>query len=302
MRLGRLGIVSIFNSTTLFRNYPYPKSTLTMSSDLHNARPRQETEQTVGKKEEETKKYPDPWMIEIVPGLFLGNVQASVCPEMLRKNHINAMISLYESLSGWARAMSLAGKPDDLHIFIRSEDSPTLDLLVYMSDICDFVDQIAPPALRLSSSLQFSSDQTPTDSILVHCRAGRSRSPAVIIAYLMRKYRITYEDALKFVLKRRKVKLSANLVRQLRIWEKVGYNVWKDNEKTIPKALYRAYLDDRAVQMDGTQDHNAIANARNALTALYPIGPKFEPPYCCQLDRNCTCKDPALPSASKSEE
>ncbi|KAF2787054.1 phosphatases II, partial [Melanomma pulvis-pyrius CBS 109.77] len=185
-------------------------------------------------------------MTEIVPGLFLGDVPASVCPEMLQKNHINAMVSLYDCLTGWRRAMLLAGKPDDRHIFIRSEDSPTLDMLVYMSDICDFIDQMASPILRLSSSLQFSSAPITTNSILVHCQAGRSRSPAVIIAYLMRKYRITYEDALKFVRTKRRVKPSVNLVRQLRIWEKVGYNVWEDDKRTIPKALYRAYLEDRA--------------------------------------------------------
>jgi len=35
------------------------------------------------------------------------------------------------------------------------------------------------------------------DRVLVHCLAGRSRSAAVAIAYLMLTYRIEYDDALQ---------------------------------------------------------------------------------------------------------
>lgn len=279
--------------------------------------PHQKTEQTTGQQEEERKKFPDPWMTEIVPGLFLGDGPASICAEMLQKNHISAIVSLYECQTGWVPAMLLSGKSPDHRIFIQCEDSPTLDLLVYMSDICDFIDQMASPVLRQSSSpqspslqspslqsssLQFSSAPNPTDSVLVHCRAGRSRSPTVIIAYLMRKYHITYEDTLKFVRTKRRVKPSATLVRQLRIWEEVGYNVWEDDERMIPKPPYRAYLDDRTVQMDGAKDNYAISNAKGALYALYPIGPKYEPPYCCQIDPNCPCKGTAFTTITKCVE
>jgi dual specificity phosphatase 12 len=79
-------------------------------------------------------------MAEIVPGLVLGDVPASICPEMLRENHINAMVSLYQCLCGWILAMLRAEKPTDRRIFIRCQDSLTVDVLVYMSDICDFID------------------------------------------------------------------------------------------------------------------------------------------------------------------
>ncbi|KAF2178255.1 dual specificity phosphatase, partial [Zopfia rhizophila CBS 207.26] len=188
-------------------------------------------------------------MTEIVPGLFLGDVPAATCPELLRENNIDAIVSLCDTVWGWGWAMAVAGIPINRHIFIRCQDSETLDILVYMSDICDFIDRVASLALQKSSSLQFLSAIPPLGSILVHCIAGRSRSPAVIIGYLMRKYRIQYEDTIEFVRTKRRVKPNANLVRQLRIWEQVGYNVWEDDEKRIPKAPYQAYLDARAVQM-----------------------------------------------------
>ncbi|KAB8259792.1 hypothetical protein BDV32DRAFT_123783 [Aspergillus pseudonomiae] len=68
----------------------------------------------------------------------------------------------------------------------------------------------------------------------------------MIIAYLMRKYGIKREDALAFVMTKQRVKPSANFTRQLEIWEEVGYQVWEDEERTIPKAPYQAFLDGRA--------------------------------------------------------
>jgi hypothetical protein len=267
------------------KEWPHSSSnsstTLTTSPNFHN------TEQTT------KKRFPDPWMVEIVPGLVLGDVPASICPEMLQEYRINTIVSLYQCLCGWKLAMLRAEKPADRRIFIRCQDSLTVDVLVYMSDICDFIDRMASPALQLSSSPLFSA-LPPSESILVHCEAGRSRSPTIIIAYLMRKYCMKYEDALKFIQAKRKVKPNPNLVRQLQIWEEVGYNVWEDDERRIPKAPYQAYLDDRAGMMDGERDLDAIANAKTALDSPYPIGPKFEPPYCCKMVDDCPCINSAL--------
>ena len=35
------------------------------------------------------------------------------------------------------------------------------------------------------------------------------------------------------------------MTRQLEIWEEVGYQVWEDEDKTVPKAPYKAKMDDR---------------------------------------------------------
>ena len=62
----------------------------------------------------------------------------------------------------------------------------------------------------------------------------------------MRKYGAKREDVLAFVQSKQEVKPSANFTRQLQVWEEVGYQVWEDEERTFPKAPYRAFLDDRA--------------------------------------------------------
>lgn len=84
-------------------------------------------------------------------------------------------------------------------------------------------------------------------NILVHCEKGISRSGTMIIAYLMRKQRLPLEQVLTDVrTKRSKIKPSANFMDQLEIWAQTEYNPWEDEEKTIPKPAYAAYLERRA--------------------------------------------------------
>jgi dual specificity phosphatase 12 len=194
-------------------------------------------------------------MREIIPGLFLGNVEASYKREMLRENRINAIVSLTDARWVWWNSTTReAGIPEHRHKWVQCVDSWTQDLLVHMSDICDFIDQMASSALQSSSTLPVKHAHelsiklysTPSEAILIHCDLGISRSPTIITAYLMRKYRAKREDVLAFVQMKQKVKPSANLIRQLQVWEQVGYQVWENEEKTVTKAPYQAFLDDRA--------------------------------------------------------
>lgn len=63
----------------------------------------------------------------------------------------------------------------------------------------------------------------------------------------MRKYAMKQEEVQAFVQTKQRVKPSANLTRQLQVWEQVRYQVWEDEERTVPKAPYQAFLDDRVV-------------------------------------------------------
>ncbi|KNG82701.1 putative dual specificity phosphatase Yvh1 [Aspergillus nomiae NRRL 13137] len=193
-------------------------------------------------------------MRHIVPGLVLGNVQASFNPDMLRENGIDAIVTLCADRYAKWKSHTRKVVPEHRHKRVQCADSSTQDLLTHMSDTCDFIEQMASPALRSSSTLPKAEEHELSDdsrtarpgAVLVHCVLGISRSPTMIIAYLMRKYGIKREDALAFVMTKQRVKPSANFTRQLEIWEEVGYQVWEDEERTIPKAPYQAFLDDRA--------------------------------------------------------
>lgn len=78
-------------------------------------------------------------------------------------------------------------------------------------------------------------------SVLVHCMAGVSRSAAFVIAYMMRKLRIPYDEAYAFVKeRRRKIKPNEGFIRQLQRYEislgitkrKVEKENLNHNEKT----------------------------------------------------------------------
>ena len=245
------------------------ESPITMMTDsLHDSesdsRPNEGDSQREREREADTKakqelaqqraKLTAPWIQEIVPGLFLGHLKTSWNSGLLKSHWIGAMVSLTDRRwAFWDPWTRESGVPESRHKWVQCTDSPTQDLLVYMEDICDFIDQNSP-LLDLSSTLPATDAGRITvplhlsnsRAVFVHSDKGLSRSPTVIVAYLMRRYSATREEALEYVQARRKIEPSAQIMRQLEIWEEVGYKLWEDKEKTIPKAPYQAFLDDRA--------------------------------------------------------
>lgn len=59
----------------------------------------------------------------------------------------------------------------------------------------------------------------------------------------MQKIAMKQTDVLRFFQSKQKVKPSLNITNQLRVWEGVGYEVWEDEERTIPKAPNKAFLE-----------------------------------------------------------
>jgi dual specificity phosphatase 12 len=198
----------------------------------------------------------------IVSDLFLGNVRASFNRDMLQQNNIKAIVSLTSSRwAKWNKTPGDVGIPKYRHKWVQCTDSSTQDLLAHMSDICDFIDQMASPALSSLSSLPVDYNPTTTDelygapseAILIHCDLGVSRSPTIIIACLMRKLHIQQVDALTFAKTKQpkpRVKPSSNFTRQLQVWEEVGYQIWEDEDRAIPKAPYKAFMEDRAALLE----------------------------------------------------
>ena len=141
----------------------------------------------------------------------------------------NAIVSLTDTRwVWWDTTTQEAGVPEHRHKWIQCADSSTQVLLTYMSDICEFIDGMSSPNLSSLSSLPIEHEQPnggPSEAILVHCDLGISRSPAISIAYLMRKLRIQQADVISFVKSKQKVKPSSNFISQLQIWEQVGYQI-----------------------------------------------------------------------------
>jgi protein-tyrosine phosphatase len=91
------------------------------------------------------------------------------------------------------------------YINLKLTDQLNSDLFVHFDDAFYFLDQV----------------NRNGGKVLVHCQLGKSRSVAMVIAYLIRSQRMSYEDAYKFVKSKRKVALpNIGFIKQLRDLEK----------------------------------------------------------------------------------
>jgi len=91
----------------------------------------------------------------------------------------------------------LIGKP------VNKQDWESKGVKVYHSPTQDFE---APSVDELRNCVEFMTqvlNDDPTCSIYVHCKAGRGRSVAVIVCFLISTYGYTTEEAIDFIMKKR---------------------------------------------------------------------------------------------------
>jgi dual specificity phosphatase 12 len=196
----------------------------------------------------------EPRIVEIVPGLLVGNVGASINHKLLQDNNIHAIVSATRlSNDEWYNSTQESGTKYGHHQWIPCADKLSQNLLPHLTEICDFIEYHASSVLKNSISLPVKGEETPSSSetsqdstgnILVHCQVGFSRSPTIIIAYLMRKYKARYCDVLTYLKTKQRAKPNMSFKIQLCVWEETGYKIWENEAASIPKATYREFLDD----------------------------------------------------------
>jgi hypothetical protein len=92
-------------------------------------------------------------------------------------------------------------KDDYVYHRIEIDDSSREDILEYFEEAFQFIEN--------------------SKIVYLHCIAGKSRSPAFVIGYLMWKNKLSYKEALDFVKKKRKViELNPGFEQQLMEFER----------------------------------------------------------------------------------
>ncbi|CAF0996736.1 unnamed protein product [Adineta ricciae] len=137
-------------------------------------------------------------MSEIVPHIYVGNICDAQNLDRLTEHGITHIINCTPDLPFyWEKK----------HEYLRLDvlDLPSQNIRKHFETAIDFIDK----ALQSNGK------------VLVHCSAGISRSPTLVLAYLMKKKRWTLDEAFEKMRKlRRIVDPNVSFIIQLREWEK----------------------------------------------------------------------------------
>ncbi len=121
----------------------------------------------------------DDYADEIVPGIFVGEELAATVPlKQLQQNNISRILSLgtYKKV----HEASIA------YLQVPLLDDEVSSLLDHVEKCIDFINK-----------------RPPKTGILIHCRAGVSRSPSVMIAWLISQRKMTFLEAFELVERKR---------------------------------------------------------------------------------------------------
>ncbi|KAF7325072.1 hypothetical protein MKEN_00549900 [Mycena kentingensis (nom. inval.)] len=144
--------------------------------------------------------YPSPSQQSFSGALYLGSLSAVNDHPLLRQHGIRHLVQAIEA--PWAPPC----RPDDgfTAYSIDIRDKENVDLRPHLEAACQYIER----ALRRG------------EGVLVHCQQGVSRSPSIVIAYLIRNHAMSYESALAFVKRKRAcVKPNPGFARALVEWE-----------------------------------------------------------------------------------
>ncbi|KAK2905632.1 dual specificity protein phosphatase 19 [Channa argus] len=112
----------------------------------------------------------------VKPYLLLGSQDAAHDFGTLRKHKVSHILNV---------AFGVENAFPELFIYktVSILDHPDTDLLPHIQDCCDFIQQA----------------HNEKGVVLVHCNAGVSRAPAVVVGYLMSREGQSFDDALSSV-------------------------------------------------------------------------------------------------------
>lgn len=138
---------------------------------------------------------------EIIPGLWLGNINASQSGEFLDKNKIQAVFNCTKNIPFYGGTRTLYRIPVDDNL--QMEEIRNMELWSFE----------AVYKLRLEHK---------KGPVLVHCHAGMQRSACIVAMYLIAINGLKVEEAIAYIKQRRPIAFTpaANFLGSLQGFEK----------------------------------------------------------------------------------
>ena len=153
-------------------------------------------------------------MDHIIDNVWLGNIDGAINIDNLKCEGITKILSVTD-----VGAPQYKKEDNFIHKIIKVIDVPNQNIIKFFGEGISFI--------------------IGNEKVLVHCMSGASRSASIVIAYLMWSHRMSYQDALNFVVRKRWCVLPNSGFRfQLKQFEKLlnennydlsliyGYNVF----------------------------------------------------------------------------
>jgi len=109
--------------------------------------------------------------------LFLGNISHSLSKTVLKILGVRRIINISQEIP--------CSFPDEFEYYhIKISDHPKENLYKYFDEVCQFIESSPGP-------------------VFVHCRMGISRSSSIVIAYIGKKFNMSFEKVYEIVKHRR---------------------------------------------------------------------------------------------------
>jgi len=139
-------------------------------------------------------------LIEIIPKLYLGNIYTVKEKDYLKSHSINYILNVTLDVDNFF--------PTDFSYHnIAVKDSEHSNIHQYFNEANHFIER----SLNRNDG-----------SVLVHCKGGVSRSPTIIMAYLIYRYKLPFKKALYYMQSRKSgVNPNDGFISQLMSYEKL---------------------------------------------------------------------------------
>lgn len=144
---------------------------------------------------------------EIEDGIFIGNIKSVIGDYLTKQSDVLDILNIKVVIS----ALSEEEYDDNM---VAKEDFPDIEWhRLVISD--DDNEKIAPYFSSVYNWIKASNLENK--NIFIHCLGGLSRSPTLVIAYLMIEHRWNFEESYNFVkTKRPYISINSGFINQLK--------------------------------------------------------------------------------------